>query len=112
MDQRAAVVLLNLGGPDSLAAVRPFLYNLFSDPDIFKLPLAPLTQRPFAALVSRRRSAEVAKGYAAIGGGSPLLKNTEAQAHALEQALAATVERSVAVTTATAEPEPNDRGPA
>lgn len=84
---RAAVVLLNLGGPDSLDAVRPFLYNLFSDPDIFKLPLARLTQKPFAALVSRRRAREAAKGYAAIGGKSPLLENTRAQARALEQAL-------------------------
>ncbi|HEX7043733.1 MAG TPA: ferrochelatase [Burkholderiales bacterium] len=88
MDQRPAVVLLNLGGPDSLLAVRPFLYNLFSDPDIFRLPLAWLTQRPFAWLVSRRRAPEAAKGYAAIGGKSPLLANTEAQARALQEALA------------------------
>lgn len=88
MDQHPAVVLLNLGGPDSLDAVRPFLYNLFSDPDIFRLPLARLTQRPFAALVSRRRAAEAAKGYAAIGGRSPLLENTRAQAQALQTALA------------------------
>jgi protoporphyrin/coproporphyrin ferrochelatase len=86
-DDRSAVVLLNLGGPDSLDAVRPFLYNLFSDPDIFKLPFARLTQKPFAALVSRRRAPEAAKGYAAIGGRSPLLENTRAQARALEQAL-------------------------
>lgn len=86
-NDRSAVVLLNLGGPDSLEAVRPFLYNLFSDPDIFKLPLARLTQKPFAALVSRRRAPEAAKGYAAIGGKSPLLENTRAQACALAQAL-------------------------
>lgn len=84
MDQHPAVVLLNLGGPDSLDAVRPFLYNLFSDPDIFKLPLARFTQRPFAALVSRRRAREATKGYAAIGGRSPILENTEAQARALQ----------------------------
>lgn len=87
MNTRCAVVLLNLGGPDSLEAVRPFLYNLFSDPDIFKLPLAWLTQKPFATLISRRRTPEAAKGYAAIGGKSPLLENTEAQARALQQAL-------------------------
>lgn len=97
MDQRPAVVLLNLGGPDSLAAVRPFLYNLFSDPDIFRLPFARLTQRPFAALISRRRAHEAAKGYAAIGGRSPLLENTQAQALALQNALTATSQRSVAV---------------
>lgn len=89
MDNRFAVVLLNLGGPDSLDAVQPFLYNLFSDPDIFKLPLAGLTQKPFAWLVSRRRARDAAKGYAAIGGKSPLLENTLAQARALQQALSA-----------------------
>lgn len=97
MDSRPAVVLLNLGGPDSLRAVRPFLYNLFSDPDIFKLPLASITQRPFAALLSRRRAPEAAKGYAAIGGRSPLLENTQAQARALQAALHTNVRESVAV---------------
>jgi protoporphyrin/coproporphyrin ferrochelatase len=97
MDQRPAVILLNLGGPDSLDAVRPFLYNLFSDPDIFRLPLARLTQRPFAALVSRRRAPEAAKGYAAIGGRSPLLENTEAQARALQAALVRTERQTVTV---------------
>jgi protoporphyrin/coproporphyrin ferrochelatase len=88
MKDRVAVVLFNLGGPDSLAAVQPFLYNLFSDPDIFRLPLPWLTQKPFAALVSRRRTEEASKGYAAIGGASPLLDNTRKQATALAQALA------------------------
>jgi ferrochelatase len=88
MSERVAVVLFNLGGPDSLTAVRPFLFNLFSDPDIFRLPLAWLTQKPFAALVSRRRAAEAARGYAAIGGASPLLANTRRQAEALAAALA------------------------
>ena len=89
MNPRVAIVLFNLGGPDSLAAVRPFLFNLFSDPDIFRLPLAWLTQKPFAALVSRRRAAEASHGYAAIGGASPLLANTRKQAGALSQALRA-----------------------
>jgi ferrochelatase len=84
---RTAVVLFNLGGPDSLAAVQPFLYNLFSDPDIFKFPLAFITQKIFAALISRRRAHEATKGYAAIGGKSPLLENTQAQAIALQLAL-------------------------
>ena len=88
MSDPVAVVLCNLGGPDSLAAVRPFLFNLFSDPDIFRLPLAWLTQRPFAALISRRRAPEAAHGYAAIGGKSPILDYTNAQAAALQQALA------------------------
>jgi ferrochelatase len=88
MTQRVAVVLCNLGGPDTLAAVKPFLYNLFSDPDIFRLPLGFVTQKPFAALVSRRRAPEAAHGYAAIGGGSPLLANTRRQADALALSLA------------------------
>jgi ferrochelatase len=87
MPNRTAVVLFNLGGPDSLAAVRPFLYNLFSDPDIFRLPLGFLTQKPFAWLISTRRAPQAAKGYAALGGRSPLRENTQRQAVALQQAL-------------------------
>ena len=89
MKQPTAVVLFNLGGPDSLAAVEGFLYNLFSDPDIFKLPLGFLTQKPFAWLISRRRAPEASVGYAALGGKSPLLENTQKQAQALQQALGA-----------------------
>lgn len=88
MSDRTAVVLFNLGGPDSLAAVRPFLYNLFSDPNIFNFPLGFLTQKPLAWLIARRRAPEASKGYAALGGRSPLLENTERQAQALAQALA------------------------
>ena len=87
MSDRVAVVLCNLGGPDSLEAVRPFLFNLFSDPDIFRLPLGWLIQYPFAALIAWRRAPEAAKGYAAIGGKSPILDYTRAQAAALQQAL-------------------------
>ena len=88
MTARTAVVLCNLGGPDSLRAVRPFLYNLFRDPDIIRLPLGFLVQKPLAALIAWRRAPEAAKGYAALGGKSPLLENTQAQAQALAQALA------------------------
>ena len=87
--ERSAVVLFNLGGPDSLEAVRPFLYNLFSDPDIFKLPLGFITQKPFAWLISARRAPEAAHGYAALGGHSPLLENTQKQAAALQRELGA-----------------------
>src|SRR5689334_1092476 len=80
MNAHPAVVLLNLGGPDSLQAVRPFLYNLFSDPDIFQFPLGRITQKLFAALISWRRTSEATKGYAAIGGKSPLLEHTQDQA--------------------------------
>ena len=89
MQNHTAVVLFNLGGPDSLDAVEPFLFNLFSDPDIFKLPLAFLTQKPFARLLARRRAPEARHNYAAIGGKSPLLENTQKQARALEASLRA-----------------------
>ena len=88
MPDRTAVVLFNLGGPDSLAAVEGFLFNLFSDPDIFKLPLGFLTQKPFARAFARRRAPAASAGYRAIGGRSPLLANTERQARALTAALA------------------------
>ena len=83
---RLAVVLLNLGGPDSQAAVEPFLYNLFSDPAIIRLP-QPL-RWALARLISRRRAPVARAIYAHLGGGSPLLPNTQVQAAALEQALA------------------------
>jgi ferrochelatase len=82
-----AVVLMNLGGPDSPAAVRPFLYNLFSDPAIIGLSV-PL-RLPLAWLIAMRRSAVATEIYAHLGGASPLLANTEAQARALEAALGA-----------------------
>jgi ferrochelatase len=97
MNSRRAVVLLNLGGPDSLDAVEPFLFNLFSDPDIFRLPLGALTQKPFARLISRRRAPEAAHGYAAIGGRSPLNDNTRKQAEALKQALGGSADIYVAM---------------
>jgi protoporphyrin/coproporphyrin ferrochelatase len=80
-----AVVLMNLGGPDSLATVEPFLFNLFSDPAIIGLPA--LLRLPLARFVARRR-ARLARGiYQRLGGLSPLLANTEAQARALESRL-------------------------
>jgi protoporphyrin/coproporphyrin ferrochelatase len=79
---RRAIVLMNLGGPDSPQAVRPFLINLFSDPAIISLQL-PL--RWLLARVIAWRRAETARDiYDHLGGGSPLLANTEAQARALE----------------------------
>ena len=80
-----AVVLFNLGGPDNPAAVRPFLFNLFNDPAIIGLP--SLLRRPLAAQISRRRGPVAAAIYAEIGGRSPLLEQTQAQARALEAAL-------------------------
>ena len=84
---RCAVVLMNLGGPDSLTAVRPFLYNLFSDPAIIRLP-APL-RLPLAWVIAARRGHTARGIYAQLGGASPLLANTEAQARALEVELGA-----------------------
>ena len=85
MTERLAVVLFNLGGPDSLDAVRPFLFNLFNDKAIFRLP------QPFrsllASFVSKRRAPIAREIYRHLGGGSPLLPNTEAQARALHAAL-------------------------
>ena len=82
---RTAVVLFNLGGPDSLAAVQPFLQNLFSDPAIIGLP-GPLRWL-LARLIARQRAPLAREIYGKIGGRSPLLPLTEAQASALEAAL-------------------------
>ena len=82
---RVAVVLFNLGGPDSPAAVRPFLFNLFNDPAIICLP--GLLRWPLAQWISRRRARVAAGIYAELGGKSPLLAETRAQATALESVL-------------------------
>jgi protoporphyrin/coproporphyrin ferrochelatase len=83
---KIAVVLFNLGGPDSPQAVQPFLFNLFNDPAIIGLP-NPLRWL-LAKLISKRRAPKAQGIYARIGGSSPLLANTQAQARALEAALA------------------------
>ncbi len=80
------VILLNMGGPDSLKAVRPFLYNLFSDRKIIRLGPAFL-QKPLAWLIARKRAPKSASCYAKIGGKSPLLEITTRQAKALEALL-------------------------
>ncbi|MHB8765212.1 MAG: ferrochelatase [Deferrisomatales bacterium] len=85
--EKTAVVLLNMGGPDSLEAVRPFLENLFSDPEILRFPLAGLVRRPLARWIASRRSRRVVEHYRAIGGKSPLRQITEAQARALAEEL-------------------------
>ncbi|MEX0839464.1 MAG: ferrochelatase [Parvibaculum sp.] len=86
MKRKIAVVLFNLGGPDGPEAVEPFLFNLFSDAAIIRVP------QPFrwliAKLVSKRRAPVAQKIYAEIGGSSPLVPLTEAQGRALEAALA------------------------
>ena len=80
-----AIILFNLGGPDSLDAVEPFLFNLFNDPAIISLP--KILRYPLAKIISKRR-APIAKAiYAEMGGKSPILQETEAQAKAIEKSL-------------------------
>lgn len=85
--KNVAVVLFQLGGPDTQEAVEPFLYNLFCDPDIINFPGSFLARKPLAKLISVTRSKKVRQHYAEIGGGSPLRRLTEKQAHALEATL-------------------------
>ena len=80
---RIGILLLNLGGPGQLNDVQPFLYNLFSDPEIIRLP-SPLLQKPLAWLISTLRARKSEENYKKIGGGSPLRRITEAQAAALQ----------------------------
>ena len=83
---RLGILLLNLGGPDKLEDVRPFLYNLFSDPELIRLP-SPLLQAPLAWLISTLRFKKSQRNYKKIGGYSPLRQITEAQAEALRSQL-------------------------
>ena len=84
------VLLLNLGGPETLDDVQPFLYNLFADPDIIRLPgVLQFLQSPLAALLSNSRAPKSREAYESIGGGSPLRRITDEQANALQSALVA-----------------------
>ena len=85
--RRVGIVLFQLGGPDTLEAIEPFLYNLFCDPDIIDFPLARIGRKPLAKLISTTRARKVQHHYATIGGGSPIRRNTERQARALETEL-------------------------
>jgi len=86
MSDKTAVLLLQMGGPDSLEAVEPFLYNLFSDRDIIKI--GPAFLQPFIArMIVKRRAPKSAANYRDIGGKSPLRELTEQQAAELEKAL-------------------------
>jgi ferrochelatase len=82
------VVLFQLGGPDTLEAIEPFLYNLFCDPDIIDFPFARIGRKALAKLISTTRARKVEHHYSVIGGGSPIRKHTERQAAALEEQLA------------------------
>lgn len=85
LNKKTAVILFNLGGPDKISSVKPFLFNLFNDKAIIGLP------QPFrfflAKLISSKREEKAQKIYSQIGGKSPLLDITISQAHALEREL-------------------------
>jgi protoporphyrin/coproporphyrin ferrochelatase len=81
------IILFQLGGPDTLEAIQPFLFNLFSDPDIIDFPFARIGRRPLAKLISVTRANKVRHHYSVIGGGSPIRRFTEIQAKALESRL-------------------------
>jgi ferrochelatase len=83
------IVLFQLGGPDTLEAIEPFLYNLFCDPDIIDFPFARIGRKPLAKLISATRARKVQHHYSTIGGGSPIRPNTERQARALEKEMRA-----------------------
>ena len=87
MGQKIAIVLFNLGGPDGPDSVRPFLKNLFSDPAIIRVPTP--VRWILARLISTLRAKSARANYAKMGGGSPLVPETLAQAEALERAVKA-----------------------
>lgn len=82
-----AVVLLNMGGPQTLADVRDFQKKLFSDSRLIRFPLSFLFQRPFAELLASARGRAARKRYQLIGGGSPILGSTRNQTQALQEEL-------------------------
>lgn len=96
-EKKVGVVLFQLGGPDRVDAVEPFLYNLFCDPDIINFPMAWLARKPLAKWIAVRRAKVVAAHYAVIGGGSPIRRLTERQAAALAEALRPHLSAQVAV---------------
>jgi len=95
--RKIGVVLFQLGGPDSLEAIEPFLYNLFCDPDIIDFPFARIARQPLARLISMTRARHVKHHYARIGGRSPILEFTRRQARALEAELRADFDARVVV---------------
>ena len=82
---KKAVILFNLGGPDKLDSVKPFLFNLFNDPAILDLP--KILRYPLAKLISNRRAPITRKIYKELGGSSPILKLTKEQSAQLEKTL-------------------------
>jgi protoporphyrin/coproporphyrin ferrochelatase len=95
--KKIGVVLFQLGGPDRLEAVEPFLYNLFCDPEIINFMGASLARKPLAKLIASRRAQVVREHYQAIGGGSPIVELTNRQAGALASALQPDLDARVVV---------------
>lgn len=96
-NKKIGIVLLNLGGPDSAEAVQPFLYNLFSDPDIINFPLSFLFRKRLAKLISTKRAPKIIEQYKHIGGKSPILELTTKQANSLEKELSSKINCKVYV---------------
>jgi protoporphyrin/coproporphyrin ferrochelatase len=88
--EQIGVILLNLGGPERLEDVEPFLINLFSDRQLIRLSPFSFLQKPIARRIARRRAPKSREAYGKIGGGSPLARLTAEQGQALEEGLAAT----------------------
>lgn len=87
-EMKLGVLLLNLGGPERTQDVEGFLFNLFADPDIIRLPsILSLLQKPIAYVISKRRAPKSTQAYEAIGGGSPIVKYTQAQASQIQDIL-------------------------
>jgi len=90
---KKAVILFNLGGPDKIESVEPFLFNLFNDPAILDLP--SFLRYPLAKLISKRRAPIAKKIYNEIGGKSPILELTNKQASSLEKKLNENIEKNI-----------------
>lgn len=85
---KLGVLLLNLGGPENMGDVEGFLFNLFADPDIIRLPpFISFLQKPLAYFIAKRRAPQSSLAYESIGGGSPIVKYTGAQAELIEKDL-------------------------
>src|SRR5256885_14455766 len=82
---KLGVILFQLGGPDSIEVIQPFLYNLFCDPDIIDFPFARIARQPLARLIASRRAKHVAHHYGEIGGKSPISELPNPQALAPER---------------------------
>ena len=82
---KKAVILFNLGGPDKLENVKPFLFNLFNDPAILNLPT--FLRYPLAKIISNKRAPTAKKIFEELGGSSPILRLTKDQSNSLEKSL-------------------------